>query len=250
MQIAISEVPSSLLTSASFWPTSGSMAALAKWNSTAQAAKISSGRLCSSTREARGLLVASLPSRRRRGRAPRRCRWRRPGSPAWRRCWRRPARAISQNTTIGPNAVGEAAGDAAAADGVAGMVEGLVAADAAGERLRADDAERDRRHRGREHRAGGRRRCACVSGHRRRSSEERQGERAQRHRRGQRRSRLPRLAVCGRSARRPASGPAGPAMPADRHHEADRGLVPVLHGQQVDGEVGPEPVAHVGQEES
>jgi hypothetical protein len=30
--------------SASFWPTSGSMAALAKWNRTAQAAKISNGR--------------------------------------------------------------------------------------------------------------------------------------------------------------------------------------------------------------
>ena len=43
----------------------------------------------------------------------------------------------------------------AAAHGVAGVVEGLVAAGAAGEGARADDAERDRGDRRREHRAGG-----------------------------------------------------------------------------------------------
>ncbi len=35
----------------------------------------------------------------------------------------------------------------------------------------------------------------------------------------------------------------------DRHHHADAGFVPFLLGQEIDGEVGPEPVADIGQEE-
>lgn len=45
----INAVPSSLLCRASTWPTSGSMAALAKWKATTAAAKIINVRLCSST---------------------------------------------------------------------------------------------------------------------------------------------------------------------------------------------------------
>ncbi|MET4720875.1 hypothetical protein ABIF63_004981 [Bradyrhizobium japonicum] len=35
----------------------------------------------------------------------------------------------------------------------------------------------------------------------------------------------------------------------NRHHEADAYLVPVLFGEQIDGEIGPKPVADVGEEE-
>ncbi len=50
------------------------------------------------------------------------------------------------------------------------------------------------------------------------------------------------------------SAPAGvcAAMPAkarDRHHHADPRLVPVLFGQKVNGEIGPKPVADVGEGE-
>ena len=43
MQMAIRLVPSSLLTSASFCPTSGSIAALAKWKSVTHTANTSKG---------------------------------------------------------------------------------------------------------------------------------------------------------------------------------------------------------------
>jgi len=35
----------------------------------------------------------------------------------------------------------------------------------------------------------------------------------------------------------------------DAHHEPDRGLIPVMRQQQVDRQVGPEAVAHIGQKE-
>ena len=35
----------------------------------------------------------------------------------------------------------------------------------------------------------------------------------------------------------------------DRHHGSDRGFVPFLFGQQIDGEVGTEAVPHVGEKE-
>jgi hypothetical protein len=49
IQADIMEVPKFLSWSASFWPTSGSIAALAKWKSTAHAAKTKSGRHISKT---------------------------------------------------------------------------------------------------------------------------------------------------------------------------------------------------------
>jgi hypothetical protein len=58
MHIAIRLVPTSLLTSASFCPTNGSSAALAKWNSTATPAKISSGGEASSTAKPEGACSA------------------------------------------------------------------------------------------------------------------------------------------------------------------------------------------------
>ena len=54
MQADISAVPRLRSCCASFCPTSGSMAALAIWNSTTQPAKTSSGRQVSSTRQAEG----------------------------------------------------------------------------------------------------------------------------------------------------------------------------------------------------
>jgi len=52
----------------------------------------------------------------------------------------------------------------------------------------------------------------------------------------------------------PISAPAGvwamiPASGGHRHHDADRGLVPFLFGQQVDREIGAEAVAHVCEKE-
>ena len=35
----------------------------------------------------------------------------------------------------------------------------------------------------------------------------------------------------------------------DRHHDPDAGLVPFLDGEQIDRQIGPQPVAHVGEEE-
>jgi hypothetical protein len=35
----------------------------------------------------------------------------------------------------------------------------------------------------------------------------------------------------------------------NRHHDADAGFIPLPNGEQIDGEVGSEPVAHIGKEE-
>jgi len=70
--------------------------------------------------------------------------------------------------------------------------------------------------------------------------------------------RVTRTAAVTRIARlawlRSTSAPAGvcassPATTADRHDEADRGFVPLLNGQQVDGEVWAQAVANVGDKE-
>jgi len=70
MQADISEAPAFRSWSASFWPTSGSIAALARWNRTAHAAKIKSGRQVSNTWNPEGWIAFSpAPSSRPRARS-------------------------------------------------------------------------------------------------------------------------------------------------------------------------------------
>jgi hypothetical protein len=63
MQADINEVPRFLSCNASFWPTRGSMAALAKWNSKTETAKNKSGRQVNSTLKPEGWSFSvGLPS--------------------------------------------------------------------------------------------------------------------------------------------------------------------------------------------
>ena len=127
------------------------------------------------------------------------------------------------------------------------MVEGFVAAGAAGKGARADDAERHRRNRRRENRAGGGRdRLRCRDQFK--AVDQRQGDAGKGDEDGRRHHQrtLGRRAVDQR-ARGRLGDDAGER--GHRHHDADRGLVPFLFCQQVDREIGAEAVAHVGEKE-
>ena len=149
-----------------------------------------------------------------------------------------------------PEDIGGAAGDRGG-DGVSGVVEALVAADAARERLRSDDAERDRRDGRREDRArdagDGLRRADEIE-----IRDERKREAARRHgqRAGDNDRSLATRGVDEGACRRLRDQP---CEAGDRHHQPRRRRVPALaraaHGDEVDREIRPEPVAHVGKEE-
>src|SRR3981189_3357981 len=127
MQADIRLVPKFLSCNASFWPTSGSMAALAKWNRTAQAAKISNGRQVIST-------------------------FSRHGKDADEACNRHCCQH-KENHHRPPNIGGDAG--CRGREGIARMIERLVAADAACEGLVPHHAERDCSDRWREYGSGG-----------------------------------------------------------------------------------------------
>jgi hypothetical protein len=102
MQADISVVASSGLASASFWPTSGNIAALAKWKSVVDAAKTSNGGLASRTPKPDGPAaseLSELPSR------PRATSWSiaAAGTLSVAAMLATAIAAISQKTATGPN---------------------------------------------------------------------------------------------------------------------------------------------------
>ncbi len=127
------------------------------------------------------------------------------------------------------------------------MVEGLVAPHAPRKSPRAHHAERHRRDRRRKDRSRGAGH-SIHDGDRTERRQPRQRERPDRDDEGGRDEQLEaRMAAVD-------EGPGGrlredPGDAADRHHHADGGFVPVVLREQIDREIGSEPVAHVGEEE-
>ena len=130
---------------------------------------------------------------------------------------------------------------------VAGVEQRLVAAGAAGEGAGPDDAERD----------GGQRRCDGGAGQAADDARERDGPEARRQRDGEAAGRDDQH----RAGDQRALGADGidhqpdrrlrqqPGEAADRERQADLPGIPVVLGQQVDAEIGPEPVADIGEQD-
>ena len=130
---------------------------------------------------------------------------------------------------------------------IAGVVERLVAADAPGEGLVPDDPQGDRSESRAEDGGGGmggglRDRHVREIGHPR---EQERRRRDQERRNGDGDALCPRR-VDERSSGRLCQNSGGSR---NRHHDADAGLVPFLHRQEIDREIGAKPIPHVGQEE-
>ena len=130
---------------------------------------------------------------------------------------------------------------------VAGPVAGGVAGEAGRQPLADDQAHRDRRHGGREH--GTQHRHDDV----RRQHHRHGGRLGDRHRAGGECCH-PADQECPLVPGRVDQGADGrvqrdPEQPADGQHEADPRLVPLPGPDQEHADIGPEPAAHVGQEE-
>ena len=132
-------------------------------------------------------------------------------------------------------------------DRVAGVIEGFVAADPPGEGGMAEDSERHRGDRRRKDHGSGLR-DALRDCDRSEARKQRQRQRGERHHDGgDRHDHALRPRDVDQRARGRLRNDAGDGR--NRHHQADAGLVPMLLGQEIDGEIGAEPVADVGEEE-
>ncbi|MGY3660181.1 hypothetical protein ACVJ19_006844 [Bradyrhizobium sp. USDA 376] len=132
-------------------------------------------------------------------------------------------------------------------DRVAGVIERLVAANPAGEGGVAEDAERNGCNRRRKDRGGGLRyslrdhdwqECRKQGKRQRGRCHHDGGDNHHQPFRPRRIDQGPGRCLCHDAGDR-----------RDRHHQANACLVPMLLGKEIDGEIGPEPVADVGEEE-
>ena len=210
MQADIKTAAPSFMPSLDFCPTSGSIAALAKWNRTTEAAKIAIRRSLNSSTIPMASWSFPSPSS-----APRASSWSMSCSRISRTADGAGGRHAGDDEEQGP--VAEQVGSPAREgrrDDVAAVIERLVPARLSRHRRPADQAQRQGRHGGREDRR--RRPDRRLSGDDDRERRHQIDHDAARRRRSPPRSRPPGVSTgCGRSGLRPGSGPA-PSRSATR----------------------------------